>query len=80
MKKSIATRMVNRLKLENKANWEEGVKKTIRGLQHKGLSLEQMAVDLMVRKETIWSWLAGRRTPRFATIRFIETLYGVKII
>lgn len=80
MKKDTAIRIVKRLKAGYKENWKEGVRKNIRELQREGLSLEQMAVDVMVRKETIVSWLSGRRVPSFATIRFIETLYGVKII
>lgn len=58
-----------------------GVKKALAAIRERqGVSDEQMAVDLEVTAPTIWSWKSGRRCPKFATIKLIESRYKVKIL
>ncbi len=57
-----------------------GVMKAFTIIKEMGVSDEQAAVDLEVSAPTIWSWKSGRRLPKYASIKLIESRYRVKIL
>lgn len=77
---------MNRPKLNSSApedglpKWGPAVRELLRKLRAGRRSFEQIAVDLKVSRSTIDQWYIMRRVPRYATVRYMEKLYGVQII
>jgi len=41
---------------------------------------EELAVKLKISNATILSWMSGIRCPNFATVKFLEKEYGMKML
>lgn len=77
--KKLVSRRPYRL-AEKKEGWSKRLARAIKSIRKDGLSAEQMAVDLNVSANTVYTWESGRRVPGFPTIKFIESMYGVKVL
>lgn len=49
-------------------------------MEERGLKTEEVAVKLKLSNSTIQSWLRSVRTPSWATMKFIEREYKVKLL
>lgn len=49
-------------------------------LMKSGVRAERIAFDLDVAFGTVKSWVTGRRKPKTATVKQIESIYGVRIL
>ncbi len=73
------------LKLRKQQNqvrliWSRALRDALEEVRCRGISAEQIAVDLKVTKATVMLWMTGERCPKYPVIKHVEHKYGVKII
>lgn len=75
-----AAAKIQNVKREERKAWSAGLKRAIEEIRGRGLSTEQIAVDMRVTNDTVGLWAVGHRLPKYPTLRYIEQTYGVKIL